>query len=231
VNKAGARSISIVIPALNEAEALPETVARARSVPEVLEIIVVDGGSRDATREIAERLGCKVILAEPGRGGQLRRGSAAAAGEVVLLLHADTWLPREAGAAALRRLEDPEVVGGGYWKVFREPKLLMRGSRFKCAIRFYLGGRVMGDQGMFVRREALEAIGGVPDVPLMEELELCSKLRAVGRLALADATVSTSARRFAKLGVLRTYARMWRVMISYWLGASPAELKKIYEKE
>jgi GT2 family glycosyltransferase len=89
----------------------------------------------------------------------------------------------------------------------------------------------MGDQAMFVRREVLQKIGGVPDVPLMEEFELCRRLRKIGRLALADATVTTSARRFAKLGVARTYLRMWRVTLSYWLGMKPRELRRIYERE
>jgi len=94
-----------------------------------------------------------------------------------------------------------------------------------------MGGRIMGDQAMFVRREALEKAGGVPDMPLMEEFELCRRLRRIGRLALADATSKTSARRFAKLGVVRTYARMWWVMFRYYLGASAQKLRRIYEKD
>ncbi len=89
----------------------------------------------------------------------------------------------------------------------------------------------MGDQAMFVRRDALERIGGVPPMPLMEEFELCRRLRAIGRLALAEATVTTSERRFAKRGVLRTYLRMWRVSVQYRLGTPAHELRQIYEKE
>ena len=88
----------------------------------------------------------------------------------------------------------------------------------------------MGDQCIFVRREALNSIGGVPDVPLMEEFELCRRLRKLGRLALAEATVTTSARRFRRLGVLRTYWRMWWVTMLWRAGVSPARLRAIYEK-
>lgn len=227
------RTISVVIPTLNEAQELPETIRRVRAVPEVCEILVVDGGSRDRTREIAAQLGCRVLTTPTrSRGGQMRAGATQATGDVVLLLHADTWLPPEAGQAALNCLRDPRVVGGGFWKVFRDPpSWLLRGSRFKCAVRFHFGGLILGDQALFVRRKVLEAIGGVPDVPLMEEFELCRRLRAAGRLALADAVVSTSARRFAKLGVLRTYARMWQVATRYYLGASPEKLRQLYEKK
>ena len=83
---------------------------------------------------------------------------------------------------------------------------------------------------MFIRREVLERIGGVPDMPLMEELELCRRLRKAGKLVLANATVTTSARRFKKFGVVRTYLKMWSVMIRYRLGASPEELRRQYEK-
>jgi rSAM/selenodomain-associated transferase 2 len=224
------QTISVVIPTLNEAESLPETVCRARANPEVCEIIVVDGGSQDNTRDVAEKLGCRVLASPPGRGGQMRLGAAQARGDVVLLLHADTWLPPDAGRAALECLRDPAVVAGGFWKTFRNPSWLMMGSRFRCGLRLWFGRRILGDQGMFIRREVLERIGGVPDMPLMEELELCRRLRKAGRLVLADATVTTSARRFEKLGVVRTYLRMWLVMIRYRMGASPEELRSLYDK-
>lgn len=227
-----ASSVSIVIPALNEALDLPETLRRARAIPEVSEIIVVDAGSTDATREIAERAGCRVLSAiQPSRGGQLRIGCLAATGDAIILLHADTWLPENAGKALLTTLLDPCVVGGGFWKTFRERHYLMLGSRARCALRLHLFGRVLGDQAMFVRRTSLEAIGGVPDMPLMEEFELCRKLRALGRLALADATVVTSVRRFIERGILRTYLRMGWVTLKYCLGAKPESLRKIYERK
>jgi rSAM/selenodomain-associated transferase 2 len=224
------KTISIIIPTLNEAEVLEETLRRARALPEVCEIIVVDGGSADETRNIAGRLGCRVLTGAPGRGGQMRLGAAQATGDAVLLLHADTWLPPNAGGAALDSLRDGRVVGGGYWKTFRDASPLLLGSRFKCALRLYFGRRILGDQGMFIRREVLKAVGGVPDMELMEEFELCRRLRRVGRLVLADATVTTSARRFAKRGVLRTYLLMWRVTWRYRCGASPRELRKLYEQ-
>jgi rSAM/selenodomain-associated transferase 2 len=225
------QTISVVIPVLNEAGAMAETVTRAWAVPEVREIIVVDGGSADATRDVAARLGCHVLSTPRGRGGQMRAGVAHATGDVILLLHADTWLPLGAGRAAFNCLRDPAVVGGGFWKVFRKTPLLMLGSRWRCAVRLLLGRRIAGDQAMFVRRETLEQIGGVPDMPLMEEFELCRRLHKIGRLALAGATISTSARRFTKFGVIRTYLRMWQVSTLYRLGVSPHQLRRLYEAE
>jgi rSAM/selenodomain-associated transferase 2 len=224
-------TISVVIPALNEAATLPETVRRARANPEVAEIIVVDGGSRDGTPDVAAALGCRVLSHPASRGGQLRAGAARAAGDVVLLLHADTWLPPDAGRAALNCLRDERVVAGGCWKRFDAAPWFMHGSRLRCILRLWLGGRVLGDQAMFVRRSVLERIGGVPDVPLMEDWELCRRLRREGRLALAAATVVTSARRFHQLGVVRTYWRMALVTWRHRLGAPASELKKLYERE
>lgn len=223
-------SISVVIPTLNEEAELPETIRRLRGIQQVREIIVVDAGSADATRQVAHELGCRVVESPRGRGRQLRRGAEHAASDVVLLLHADTWMEPGAGQAILRSLNQSGAVGGGCWKVFRDPSWLMRGSRFKCWLRFLFFRRFMGDQAMFVRRDALQRIGGIPDVPLMEEYELGRALRAIGRLVLASTTVSTSARRFRQRGVLRTYWRMGRVTLAYWRGKPLEELQRLYER-
>lgn len=224
-------TISVIIPALNEAENLSETLRRVRGVPEIKEIIVVDGGSQDDTVQVAEQWGCRVLTSPPGRGRQMRLGAIHASGEVVLLLHADTWLPAEAGRALFHCLRDRTVVGGGFWKTFRNGSWLLLGSRLKCAVRLFVGRRIAGDQAFFIRRPVLESIGGVPDMLLMEEFELCRRLRKVGRLALADATLLTSARRFEKLGVCRTYFRMWYVTLLYRFGIPDRKLSHLYNKE
>ena len=220
-----------VIPTLNEAVELPETLARLRLVPEVKEVIIADGGSTDATLKLAAEAGCVVVNSAAGRGRQLRAGAERATGDVILFLHADTWVPPNAGRALLDCLARPGVVAGGFYKVFRDPpNWLVRGSRFKCWWRLLVARRVMADQGIFLRRDTLARIGGVPAVPLMEEFELCRRLRPLGRIALADATVSTSARKFRQLGVLRTYGLMWRVTLGYYRGVPLEELRRLYQR-
>ena len=224
-------AISVVIPTLNEAGELRPTIEHLRRIPEVQEIIVADGGSTDGTPGLARALSCRVVESPRGRGTQMRRGAEAASGSVVLLLHADTWLEPEAGHAIAQALDSPGAVAGGCYKDFREPSWLMHGSRARCWLRFRVMRHFAGDQAMFVRREVLEKIGGVPDVPIMEEFELCRLLRRQGRLVLAATTVSTSARRFKKHGPFRLYARMGRVTLQYYCGTPLDELKRIYERE
>jgi hypothetical protein len=220
-------TLSVIIPTLNEAGELPETLKRARAIPEVKEIIVVDAGSTDDTQAIAREHNCIVIESKPSRGKQLRLGTQRASGDVILFLHADTWLPENAGTVIAVTFARPLVVAGGFYKRFRDGGALP-GSRLRCWLLWALTNRLFGDQAIFVKREALEKCGGVPDVPLMEEFELCKKLARNGRIALAPATVLTSARKFCEEGMLRTYWRMARCIVRYWLGASPQRLAKIY---
>ena len=220
-------TLSVIIPTLNEAGELSETLKRARAIPEVHEIIVVDADSTDETQAVAREHNCTVIKSEPSRGKQLRLGGHRASGEVVLFLHADTWLPENAGAVIGETLVRPLVVAGGFYKRFRDGGALP-GSRLRCWLLWALTNRLFGDQAIFVKRDVLEQCGGVPDVPLMEEFELCKILAAHGRLALVPATVLTSARKFREEGMLRTYWRMARCTFRYWLGTSPKRLVEIY---
>ena len=222
------RTISVVIPTWNEADSLEATVRSAQCLPEVGEILLADGGSEDKTREIGRSLGCRVFQTAKSRGTQMREAARRARGDVVLLLHADTLLPKDGGRILLNVFRDRQVVGGGFWKRFDRPSAWTWGSRFRCLIRLYPGGLVMGDQAMFVRRTALETLGGVPNLPLMEEFELCRRLNQIGRLALADGTVVTSARRFHKLGAWKTYWLMWQVTVRYYLGTPVHKLAEIY---
>lgn len=225
------RTITVVIPTLNEEEELPETVNRAFRVPEVLEVIVADGGSSDRTVEIAEMLGCDTIACQAAsRGGQIRKGCESAKGEILLLLHADTWLRPDAGSAIDDCLANAGVIGGGFWKEFRggATHWLMRGSRVRCWLRLALFNRLMGDQAIFCRSTGLEKIGGFPDVPLMEELEFCKSLLEFGDLRLANSTVTTSARKYRRLGVARTYLLMWEISFRHLLGESTQDLYSRY---
>ena len=168
-----AEAISVVIPTLNEAGALPETLARLLENPEVTEVIVSDGAAMIARLKSLRSTAVASYRAQEDAGAQLRLGAEHAHAEVVLFLHADTWMPRGGGKALLNALRDPGVVGGGFWKVFREKNVLMAGSRLRCLLRLLFFCRIMGDQALFVRRGVLVEIGGVPPVALMEEFELC----------------------------------------------------------
>jgi GT2 family glycosyltransferase len=158
----------------------------------------------------------------------MHEGAKVASGDLILFLHADTELESESLNAMKRAMNDRHAVAGGFWKRFDRTHWAMTGSRFRCLPRILLGRYVFADQGLFVRRSVLESIGGVPCVRLMEEFELCRKLRRKGRIVLADSTVTTSSRRFLQKGVFRTYWLMGRTMIRYWLGVSPDKLVKEY---
>ena len=220
-------ALSVIIPTLNEASELPEAIKRARAIPEVKEIIVVDAGSTDDTKAIAREHNCTVLESEPSRGKQLRLGAQQASGDVILFLHADTWLPENAGTVIAETLARPLVIAGGFYKRFRDGGALP-GSQLRCWLLWALTNRLFGDQAIFVKRDVLEQCGGVPDVPLMEEFELCKILAPYGRIALASATVLTSARKFLELGTLKTHWLMTRCLIRYWLGASPQRLERMY---
>jgi rSAM/selenodomain-associated transferase 2 len=224
-------SVSIVIPVLNEAGQIHPLADHLQKVAAGAEWILADGGSTDKSLNIMRQHGFKIVQSQPGRGIQMHAGAAVAKGDIILFLHADTRLPGDGLDAMLRCLRDPSVVGGGFWKRFDQRHWLMTGSRLRCLPRIFIRRFVFGDQGLFVRRQALKSIGGVPEVPLMEEFELCRKLRQRGRMALADATVTTSSRKFLENGVLNTYWLMARIQVRYWLGDSPTSLAKCYHKK
>ncbi len=226
-------TLSVVIPALNEAGSLPGALDSVFRVPEVSEVLVVDGGSTDGTEALARGRGCRWIPSARGRGLQCRVGAMAAKGDVVLFLHADTWLPAGAGRAIRAALDrsgtsDP-IVGGAFRKRFRDAPGCMRGARFRSWLWFHLTHRPFADQAIWVRRSALESVGGCPDLPLMEEFELVRRLRQIGRIVLLGEVVSTSARRFRRRGVLRTYLLMARILVAHAVGTSPEELRRRYE--
>ena len=226
-------TLSVVIPTLNESGSLPGALDSVFRVPEVSEVLVVDGGSTDGTEALARARGCRWIPSARGRGLQCRVGALAAKSDVVLFLHADTWLPSGAGRAIEAALEGSAisnpVVGGAFRKRFRDAPWCMRGARFRSWLWFQLTCRPFADQAIWVRRSALESVGGCPDLPLMEEFELVRRLRNVGRIVLLGEVVSTSARRFRRRGVFRTYLLMARILAAHAAGTPPDELRRRYE--
>ncbi|HTI68406.1 MAG TPA: TIGR04283 family arsenosugar biosynthesis glycosyltransferase [Candidatus Limnocylindria bacterium] len=228
-------TLSVIIPTWNEAAAIETVVKRARAVPEVVEIIISDGGSTDGTLDVARRQGTRIVTGAKGRGAQMRLGAESATGDVVLFLHADTWVRPAIGQSIARALQVPNasvrpIVGGAFYKRFRDAPWYMRGARFRSWAFFRIFGVPLGDQAIFVRRQVLEAVGGMPPLPLMEEFELVRRLRRVGKLVLLRPSVSASARRFVTRGVFSTYWRMTRVLWFYTCGTPPAELERVYEE-
>jgi rSAM/selenodomain-associated transferase 2 len=224
--------LSIVLPALNEAPLIGASLAllaplRARGC----EIIVVDGGSADATAEIAGPLADRVLTAKRGRASQMNAGAAAAGGRVLLFLHADTELPADADRLIAEGLADAGRGWGRFDVRLTGAHPLLRVVERAMNLRSRLTGICTGDQGMFVRRDLFHAVGGFPPIALMEDIALSRKLKRRGPPLCIAQAVLTSSRRWEEHGVLATMLTMWRLRLRYFLGADPAQLAQTYEKQ
>jgi rSAM/selenodomain-associated transferase 2 len=219
---------SVVVPTLEEASNLPDLWAALSAQGEPFQGIVSDGGSRDGSAEVARALGAEVVVGPRGRGVQLARGAAAARGELVLFLHADTRPSPNAFAAMGRAFEDARLVATGLRQRIDHPARFYRLVEH-AADRRVRRGWVYGDSGLCVRRARLEAIGGVPPLALFEDLELSRRLRRLGRLALVDeAELLISARRWERDGRLRRTFANWSLTALWFLGVPPGALARAY---
>ena len=209
--------ISVVIPALDESDALPRALECTRG-PGV-ERIVVDGGSGDGTPEVARASGAeKVIRAAPGRARQLDAGWREASGDVIVFLHADTRLDPGWPDAIRAALRDRAVAGGAFRLAFRSRRAVYRWLELWVRVRSRLAGLPFGDQALFVRRELIVAEGGIPPVPIFEDLDLVRLIRRRGRLALLPERAWTSTRRYERNGVLRQGLRNHAATLAWLLG-------------
>jgi rSAM/selenodomain-associated transferase 2/rSAM/selenodomain-associated transferase 1 len=222
-----ASTLAVIIPALNEAEILKTTLlAVLEGQPE--EVIVADGGSADRTVEVARTLGVAVVQSSRGRGCQMNAGARMASAAQLLFLHADTLPPlgfREVVGATLAR---PDVAAGAFAFEIREPMRHRRTVERLVAARCRWLGNPFGDQGLFVRRDLFEALGGFVDWPLLEDVEIQRRLKRHGRLSIAREAAATSGRRWQARGVWPTLWLNLRIMVGYYLGVSVERLARLY---
>jgi rSAM/selenodomain-associated transferase 2 len=224
--------LSIVMPVLDEGEGIAATLDALADLRTLgTEVIVVDGGSHDATIQRARPRADRVILAPRGRALQMNAGAEKASGDVLLFLHADTRLPADADHLVLSGLERSGRTWGRFDVKIEGRSPLLSVIAWHMNVRSRLTGIATGDQAIFVRRAAFQAAGGFPAIPLMEDIALCKRLKRESRpLCLRDC-VTTSGRRWDKNGVINTMVLMWRLRLAYFFGADPNKLAQQYGHE
>ena len=215
--------VSVIVPALDEADSIGACLRSIRGQGMEAEVLVVDGGSTDTTVETASR-DARVVRGIRGRGAQMNAGARLSTGDVLLFLHADTVLHPRALFGMLRALVDRRVVGGTFTLRFdtAHPPLRLYGWCVRLPWLRY------GDQGIFVRREVFERLGGYRELPLLEDVDLLRRMRRDGRLAVVSHPVTTSARRFVERGIVRQQLVNGAILIAYALGVPPARLAGWY---
>ena len=218
--------VSVVIPALDDAALVGAAVESAWAAG-ADEVLVVDGGSRDGTREAAEKARARVLDAPPGRAGQMNAGAAQTQGEILLFLHADTVLPSSAAQLARETLAVPGTVAGAF--DFAVPSTARFGRLISVAGRWRarVTGHPYGDQALFLSARTFRDLGGFPDLPTMEDWEFVARLRRLGQLALLDQVAVTSARAWEESGLMRKTASNLAVIWGYKLGVDPARLARL----
>jgi rSAM/selenodomain-associated transferase 2 len=219
--------ISVIIPVLNEEKTIATSVAALHALrPD--EVLIVDGGSTDRTREICNQLRVRVISSKRGRATQMNAGASQATGDVLLFVHADTRLPESAFADIRTALANAHYVGGRFDVKLDGDRWILKIIGKLISLRSRLTKVSTGDQAIFVRRAVFEAIGGYPAIPLMEDIALSQALKRSGKVACLKNCVITSPRRWEAEGIWKTIFKMWTLKSLYLLGVSPFRLKRYY---
>jgi rSAM/selenodomain-associated transferase 2 len=222
--------LSIIIPVLNEAEALVETLSALQPLRKAgHEVIVVDGGSADGSAALSEPFADRVIRSLRGRSRQMNAGASIAEGDVLLFLHGDSLLPEGSDGLIQRGMRTTGKLWGHFDVRLSGRHLLLRAVEALMNLRSRASGIATGDQGIFVRRDIFAAAGGFPEIDLMEDITLSRRLKKYGPPLCLRQRVLTSSRRWEKNGILRTVFLMWSLRLAYFLGADSTRLARIYE--
>ena len=224
------KTISVIIPALNEAACIQNTLSML-SRREVLEVIVVDGGSEDGTADLAKSHGATVLKADPSKSRQMNTGAKSASGDILLFLHADTLLPENFEKSIISAIYQDNVAAGAFQLHINSE---LKGLRFIERVANWRSRHLQapyGDQGIFVTKSLFQAIGGYPDMIIMEDFELVRRLRRRGKIVILDQSVTTSPRRWQNLGIFKTWMLNQVIAIGYMLGCPPERLADWYRRE
>jgi rSAM/selenodomain-associated transferase 2 len=220
--------VSVIIPALNEVQHIRQAIATARRdyTPDQVEVIVVDGGSIDGTTTLIPP-GVTLVRSHRGRAMQMNHGAAASRGQILVFCHADSQLPAGWREVVVKALSRPGVSGGSFQVAIRPARGIL------CLLnrlRFPADWRIMfGDQAQFMSRTVFDRVGGFPEIPLMEDLEMSRRLHQAGRLVRIPLRVITSSRRFLEHGPLRQWLLdVWYVIQYLYLGAAPEGIARLY---
>lgn len=220
--------MSVVVPALNEEKVLHGTLG-SLGLTENEELIVVDGGSSDATVSIASHYTDNVLVTERGRARQMNAGAERAGGEILLFLHADCIPPEGAFGMIRAALAREGVAAGAFDLSIDHPGLRFRLIELGANLRSRLTSIAYGDQGLFMRKSLFEALGGFAQIPIMEDIEISSRLKRTGKIVFLRPPVATGPRRWLREGALYMTLRDWSLALSYGiLGASPERLARHY---
>ena len=219
--------LSVIIPTLNEADRLPETLASLGSQNDV-EIIVADGGSRDATLDIARQAGVGIVRSRPGRAFQMNRGAEMARGRFLVFLHADSCLPAGYLAEIETILTIPGVTVGAFRFQVDAPGRGFRLIEICTNLRARLLSTPYGDQGLFLQASTWKKMGGYREIPIMEDFDLVRRLARRGKVVVSPLAAPTSGRRWKRLGLVRTTLLNWTIVLAYWCGVSPIRLATWY---
>jgi rSAM/selenodomain-associated transferase 2 len=222
--------LSIIVPVLNEAELIGGFLRKLRSLGPDLEIIVVDGGSYDGTRSLAEPLADRVITARRGRASQMNAGAEIARGDVLWFLHADLDIPSGSPAEIESALTNPQIVGGCFRLRFPRREVIYRVSDSLGNVGVNLFGFALGDHGIFCRRATFRHVHGYPDVPILEDAEIYRRLRREGRMVQLRQEIVSNPRAFEAHGRYRTTAVYFSILALYVLGVPIGVLNRIYRR-